>query len=170
MAQKTKGELMNTSNIANLFNLTANQYDLNRKGFIPCFDDFYEVGVKVLKDLGYTFNYILDLGAGTGLLTKYLYSAFSTAEYELIDLSKEMLGIAKSRFSEHKNVKFIEDDYYINFPTRKYDLIGSALSIHHFDESEKKELYQKIYNGLNGKGIFINIDQFISDVRVLEIL
>jgi tRNA (cmo5U34)-methyltransferase len=44
----------------------------------------------------------------------------------------------------------------------KYDIIISALSIHHLDAAHKKTLYQKIFSLLADGGEFLNADQIIS--------
>jgi ubiquinone/menaquinone biosynthesis C-methylase UbiE len=51
------------------FNLIAKEYDCNRRRFIPCFDDYYENTTKLIISNIDTPSRVLDLGAGTGLLT-----------------------------------------------------------------------------------------------------
>ena len=53
------------------FNLIAQEYDGNRRKFIPCFDDFYESTTKLIVANIDTPRRVLDLGAGTGLLSYY---------------------------------------------------------------------------------------------------
>lgn len=53
------------------FNLIASDYDKNRKKFIPCYDDFYETATKMILSGGKKPKRVLDLGAGTGLLTSF---------------------------------------------------------------------------------------------------
>ena len=48
------------------FNLVAEEYDQNRKKFIPCFDDYYINTTKFLNSTIVEPNRMLDLGAGTG--------------------------------------------------------------------------------------------------------
>lgn len=151
---------MNKTDIENRFNLVAKKYDQDRKYFLPCFDDFYGIPINILKYLKPELNNILDLGAGTGLLTKFIYAEYEDSNYDLIDLSKDMLNIAKERFNCLDKFKYFTEDY-INFINENYyDLICSALSIHHLGESDKEKLYQNIYNNLKSDGIFINLDQF----------
>jgi len=61
---------MDIDKIQEQFNICAEKYDSQRKCFIPCFDDFYKRSVSLLKHYKNDFVNIVDLGAGTGLLTK----------------------------------------------------------------------------------------------------
>lgn len=150
---------MNLDKIKELFNYNAEKYDSQRKCLIPCFDDFYIRSVSILQYYKDDFMNIVDLGAGTGLLTKVMYEMYPNAHYTLIDISKDMLKIAKERFNGKDNFDFLEYNYAENIPVNNCDLVCSALSIHHLDDKEK--LYKNIYSKLNGNGCFINLDQFM---------
>ena len=154
---------MNNEQIVSRFNDAATKYDEQRKLFIPCYDDYYGVVQSFLKYNKNKAKSILDLGAGTGLLTKYVMDIFPHSSYTLIDLSEKMLEIAKRRFSEFHNLNYEIKDYVTNFPIDKFDLIVSALSIHHLEDNIKQNLYSKIYDSLNDNGYMINLDQFNAD-------
>ena len=62
--------------IQNQFNFIANEYDSNRKYFIPCFDDFYEKTTDFIASNIDKPKRIIDLGAGTGLLSYFWYQHF----------------------------------------------------------------------------------------------
>lgn len=150
------------------FDIAAEKYDEQRKFFIPGFDDFYETSISFLSDCRNDFKSILDLGAGTGLLTKYLFQKFSSASFTLVDVSPQMLEIAKSRFVNQNNIEYILSDYSKKLPEKKFDLISSALSIHHLENDSKLNLYSMIYNNLEEGGFFINLDQFNSDSNIIN--
>ena len=61
------------TDIEEQFNLIAKKYDENRRKFIPCFDDYYESITKMILDNIDSPRRVLDLGAGTGLLTYYWF-------------------------------------------------------------------------------------------------
>lgn len=89
---------MEIEKILERFNQVAEKYDEQRKLFIPCFDDYYGTSITFLSKIRNDFRDILDLGAGTGLLTKYLYEKYPNANYTLVDISDQMLEIARQRF------------------------------------------------------------------------
>lgn len=154
---RIKGQKMN---IEEQFNLIAKEYDENRRRFIPCFDDYYENTTKFIAANIKEPKRILDLGAGTGLLSYYWYRNFPQAEYVLVDIADEMLNVARNRFLGLENVHCQVMDYSKELPDGEYDVIASALSIHHLEYEDKKELFARIYNKLPDGGLFINYDQF----------
>jgi ubiquinone/menaquinone biosynthesis C-methylase UbiE len=159
---------MDIEQISERFNQVASDYDKQRRSFIPCFEDYYITSTSFLANCRNDFKSILDLGAGTGLLTKYLIQQFPAATFHLIDISEQMMDMAKSRFKNLENVKYVIDDYSKNIPDERFDLVASALSIHHFDQDEKFKLYTRIYEKLENGGYLFNLDQFNSDSKVIN--
>lgn len=153
---------MNSNNIRTQFDLIAKQYDEGRKCFIPCFEDYYVRSVSLMKNLKPSAKRIVDLGAGTGLLTKEMFMLYPDAQFTLIDLSEDMLDVARKRFEGLTNFEYISVDYLMSIPCNA-DVICSALSIHHLEDEEKQSLYDEIYKKLPEGGIFINLDQFCAD-------
>lgn len=131
-------------NIQEQFNLVAEEYDSNRKKFIPCFDDYYNYTTKFLAANIASPKRILDLGAGTGLLSYFWYQQFPESQYVLVDIADEMLNIARRRFSGIENVSYQVLDYSKELPSEDYDVIVSALSIHHLEDEKKQELDEDI--------------------------
>lgn len=147
-------------NIEEQFNLIAKEYDSNRKKFIPCFDDYYINTTKMIASQIGEVKRILDLGAGTGLLSYYWYQNCPSAEYVLVDIADEMLNVARKRFNGIKNISYKVMNYSNALPDGQFDLITSALSIHHLEDKEKKKLFKTIYGKLPSGGVFVNYDQF----------
>lgn len=142
------------------FNIIADKYDVNRKKFIPCFNDFYGSTTKFITANINEPKCILDLGAGTGLLSYFWYNRFPHSEYVLVDIAEEMLKIAKKRFKGADNVSYQILDYSKALPKVDFDAIISALSIHHLENEDKEELFRHIYDKLPNGGLFVNYDQF----------
>lgn len=153
---------MNTEDIRVQFDLIAKQYDEGRRCFIPCFDDFYIRSVSLLKQIKPEATHIVDLGAGTGLLSQQMYQLYPQSKFSLIDLSQDMLEVARQRFAGFDQFNFLVEDYTKTIPSDAV-IICSALSIHHLENGEKQNLYATIYNSLPQGGIFINLDQFCAE-------
>lgn len=151
--------------ISEQFNIVAQEYDADRKKFLPCFDAFYKdatdfIAHSIAKPLR-----VLDLGAGTGLLTMYWYSHFPEAEYMLTDVSVGMLDVARRRFQGLEQVAYEVCDYTQQLPNNDFDVIISALSIHHLENSDKRQLFRRIYEKLPDGGVFVNYDQFCGETE-----
>lgn len=156
-------------NIEEQFNIIAREYDSNRRKFIPCFDDYYVNTTKFITANIKQPERILDLGAGTGLLSYYWYQIFPKAEYVLVDIADEMLNVAKERFAGLDNVSCITMDYSKELPNGRFDVIASALSIHHLENDDKAGLFTRIYEALPTGGLFVNYDQFCAGSRNMDI-
>lgn len=150
------------------FNSIAQEYDANRKKFIPCFQDFYENTTRFITSNIAKPQSVLDLGAGTGLLAYFWYKAFPAAEYVLVDVAGEMLDVARKRFSGIDNVSFQLADYSKGLPDKDFDVIVSALSVHHLEHEGKRLLFDKIYEKLPSGGLFVNYDQFCAGQGVMD--
>lgn len=145
------------------FNLIAAEYDANRRKFIPCFDDFYQSTTELFAGNLPAPRRVLDLGAGTGLLAYFWYQHFPAAEYLLVDIADEMLKVARQRFAGLANVSYQILDYAEALPVQHFDVIISALSIHHLTDEEKERLFSRIYAKLPSGGLFVNYDQFCAE-------
>jgi len=144
--------------IQELFDVGADQYDRQRRMVIPCFNDFYQTTIDLIPFSSSDSFRFLDLGAGTGLLTASIISVFPNATATLMDLSEKMLEKARERFSSNKRANFLIWDYSHSILPEEYDLIISAMSIHHLSDNEKKSLYQRVFDALKFEGVFINAD------------
>ncbi|WP_269850752.1 class I SAM-dependent methyltransferase [Methanosarcina horonobensis] len=82
------------SEVQRKFDAVSKKYDEQRKKFIPCFDDFYGTAVSVAS-VGTESPRILDMGAGTGLLSAFLMKRYPGASLTLIDISEKNVGCGK---------------------------------------------------------------------------
>ena len=149
------------------FDETASRYDVQRKWIIPEMDDYYSAAVRAAECTN-PRPAILDIGAGTGLLSALVIQKYPDASLTLLDLSVSMLSLAKERFADRNNVRYIAGDYCsVDFAGR-YDLICSALSIHHLGHWDKRRLYKKVFDALNPGGIFVNADQVLGETAEIN--
>lgn len=145
------------------FNLIAEEYDANRRKFIPCFDDFYRSTTEFIASNMKEPGQIVDLGAGTGLLTYFWYQMFPDAKYVLVDIADEMLNVARKRFQGIENISYQAGDYMDGLPEGDFDTVISGLSVHHLEDADKARLFSRIYDSLPKGGLFVNYDQFCAD-------
>lgn len=153
--------------VVNKFNQKAKEYDSERRALIPCFDDFYGVAIDCI-DFKKDNPKVLDLGAGTGILSQFLLEKYPNAEIVLIDLAGEMLKEAEKRFEGNDNISFICDNYLTHEFDTKFDIVISSLSIHHLTGEKKKFLIEKYADLLNDGGNFVNADQVLNPNKGVE--
>lgn len=122
--------------VKQLFDRVAQDYDLQRKQLIPCFDDFYGMTLDLMES-PLDSPRILDLGAGTGLLSGMVLQKYPNARLTLIDISDQMLEGARRRFDGVNQVQYVVGDYSKYNFTSSYDMIISSLSIHHLTHADK---------------------------------
>jgi tRNA (cmo5U34)-methyltransferase len=148
--------------IKKAFDAIASDYDSQREFVIPYLGQFYTTAVWAAESSA-PEPAILDIGAGTGLLSALLLQKFPNARMTLLDISENMLDIARQRFAERKNISYMVSDYSQGIPSGPYDLVCSALSIHHLTLEDKQYLFRKIFSALKPGGLFVNADQADGD-------
>jgi len=101
---------------------------------------------------------ILDIGFGTGTLTKKLYD--SGCDITGVDFSDEMIKLAKNKMPD---AKLYAADFSRGLPKElcgeKFDFIIATYSLHHLTDEEKVIFLRTILNNLTDGGII-----FVGDV------
>jgi tRNA (cmo5U34)-methyltransferase len=155
--------------LAALFDEAAEGYDRSRRQLVPDFDDFYGALVDAIPYERDAAIRVLDLGAGTGLLSALVARVYPNARITLMDVSPEMLGVARRRFAhEQERFEMRVVDYARKPLSGEYEAVVSALSIHHLDGIEKRELFRKVYGVLRDGGMFVNADQILGPTPEVE--
>lgn len=141
----------------------AAEYDVSRRRLIPCYDLFYgtavELASRTVKDKNPS---ILDIGAGTGLLSEHVLQKFPTANLALLDESAEMLAKAQIRLEQYKPKVFVQA-MTSALPSEKFHAVISSLAIHHLSDKDKKDLFKRVFDILEPGGIFINAEQILGE-------
>jgi tRNA (cmo5U34)-methyltransferase len=140
----------------------ASEYDLSRRRLIPCYDLFYgtaaDLAGRSLKKV--PSPAILDLGAGTGLLSEFVMQKVKSAALYLLDESPDMLAKAQERLAQYDPTIFIQS-MTEPLPAMKFDAVVSSVAIHHLPDAEKRNLFMRIYDSLAPGGVFVNAEQIL---------
>jgi tRNA (cmo5U34)-methyltransferase len=140
----------------------ASEYDLSRRRLIPCYDSFYAAAADLTA---YSLKIIpspaiLDLGAGTGLLSEFVMQKVGSAALHLLDESTEMLAKAQQRLAQYQPAVFVQS-MTEPLPEIKFHAIVSSVAIHHLSDENKRELFKQIYLSLAPGGVFVNAEQIL---------
>ncbi|MDP3789037.1 MAG: malonyl-ACP O-methyltransferase BioC [Candidatus Omnitrophota bacterium] len=126
-----------------------------------CYDLYSEIQDMTAKELVLRIGAqpacrILDIGCGTGNYTKLLREKFPAAAITAVDISKDMIEIAKDKLPR-ENLEFIVGDGENIKLKRHFDLITSNASLHWFRDIKKALC---TYRELLGEGGLILFSAF----------
>jgi tRNA (cmo5U34)-methyltransferase len=103
---------------------------------------------------------ILDLGTGTGETLRRVATRHPDARLVGVDESEGMLAAARSLVpSADLRVGRLQDA----LPDEPFDLIVSALAVHHLDGAEKADLFRRVAQLLAPGGRFVLADVIVPD-------
>ncbi|MFZ0091930.1 MAG: class I SAM-dependent methyltransferase [Solirubrobacteraceae bacterium] len=141
------------------FSAHATEYTSLRRRLVPVYDDFYGAVIDVLELLGHDqVGRVLDLGAGTGLLSREIAGAFPDARFELLDGSEPMLREARAQLGARVAAVHVSD-MAGPLPEGPFDAVVSALAIHHLADGDKRALMRRVHERLRPGGVFVNAEQ-----------
>jgi tRNA (cmo5U34)-methyltransferase len=151
------------------FNETVEYYDSWIRKAVPGYVDLFAAANELIPFAADEPLDVLDLGAGTGLFASQVLEKFPLGRFVLWDLAGRMLDVARQRFRDRpEQFRYVVDDYRNLRDAGSFDLVVSSLSIHHLEDDEKRELFRRIHDILQDRGVFINIDLVRGPTPVLE--
>ena len=99
---------------------------------------------------------ILEIGCGTGEFSRLL--AARAEKVLAIDLSQQMIRLARERSQLYPNIDFVEGDVMTyQFPDNHFDCIATLTTIHHLPF---EAILRKIRNALRPGGVFVCLDLY----------
>jgi tRNA (cmo5U34)-methyltransferase len=147
--------IMNSA--ATIFHRQAAGYDAQRRRLIPPFDAFYGIAVDALALGAAAPRRILDLGAGTGLLSDAVAAAYPEAELTLVDGAPAMLERARELLGDR--AAYVTADLGDPLPPGPWSAVVSALAVHHLDDAGKQALFARVHDALVPGGVFVDAEQ-----------
>ncbi len=133
------------------FDKGSENYDFNSKLQKIISDEMLSFFFQEFESLKKKVS-LLDLGCGTGEISKKLNEKLNLKTIHLVDISKKMIEKSMEKFKDDKVVYDHNDfDYFDNF--KDYDLIVSNMSIHWSNDIVK--LLKKILNSIKKDAVVL---------------
>ena len=108
----------------------------------------------------------LEIGCGTGAFARLL--AKRSRRVVALDLSPEMIRVARSHSSQFDNLQFhLADARTWDFPRSQFDYICSIATLHHLDQ---RKLLVKMKDALKPRGVLVVLDLVESNGLVERML
>lgn len=111
---------------------------------------------RLLKQLPELFGQALEIGCGTGSFARML--AARAERVLAIDLSPQMIRLARARSASHANIDFVEADVMSQqFSEGQFDCVATLTTLHHLPI---EAALTKIKNALKPGGVFVCLDLY----------
>jgi tRNA threonylcarbamoyl adenosine modification protein (Sua5/YciO/YrdC/YwlC family) len=119
---------------------------------IPAYESLQDAVVAAAG--GGPVRRILELGTGTGETARRLLERFGEARLVGVDESQEMLGAAaKALPSERVELRVARLEEPL--PTGPFELVATALCVHHLEDDHKADLFRRVGDVLVAGGRFV---------------
>ena len=107
---------------------------------------------------------ILDLGTGTGETARRCAAAHPSARLVALDASPEMVAVAARALGPGADVR--EGRFEDTLPEGPFELVVSALAVHHLEAPAKADLFERVAALLEPGGVFVIADVVLTDAPV----
>jgi SAM-dependent methyltransferase len=140
---------------------TASVYSQRDPIWLPDFKYMFSLVPELLQPHIRGEALVLDIGAGTGNLTRSVLEAFPNAKAVLVDFSPNMLSEVSNVLSglEGRFRTMVADFMEMELGAEIYSAVVSSFAIHHCrDMGEYGRLYKRIAEAITPLGIFVCCD------------
>lgn len=97
-------------------------------------------------------NQILELGAGTGQLTRLLAERFPAVPIDAVDVAEKMVEHSRAKFKPFPQVNWVVGDAQTYWGGNRYPLIASSSALHWVPDL--RATFENIFQSLEPGGIF----------------
>jgi ubiquinone/menaquinone biosynthesis C-methylase UbiE len=136
---------MTEAKVSQQYNRLATVYDQRWKHYVTNTLEFF----KAWAHLSSTER-VLDIACGTGEFERVVLTENSTQQIVGVDISEQMLAIAKQKNRTFPNVLFqVENASNLPFADNNFDIVVSANAFHYFDDpvAASKEMNRVVKPG-----------------------
>lgn len=111
---------------------------------------------------------VLDLGCGSGNISKVVKERFPKAKIKCVDIEENMIEMTRIKLSKFSDIKYQVGDFSKLHFNKDYNVVVSSLALHEVENDEKKkQIYTMIYDALQEEGVFYNADTVLGSNNYL---
>jgi SAM-dependent methyltransferase len=145
--------------VANHLDLSPADYDRRIRGLIPLYDELIGQAAAALQLAPRRPKRLVDLGIGTGALTKACLAVSPGAQVHGIDIDASMMAMLPARLGRKVSQVTISHGDFAAAAIPRCDAIVASYSLHHIrTEREKLAFFQRCYAALPEGGILVSGD------------
>jgi tRNA (cmo5U34)-methyltransferase len=143
------------------FHFTPGDYLDLMHAEVPAYEELQERVASLTE--GLDVARVLELGTGTGETSRRVLVKHPRARLVGVDESAEMLAVARRVLPSKQVDKFIVGGIESPLPEGSFDLVISALTIHHLDGPDKADLFRRLARVVRPGGCFVMGDVVVPD-------
>jgi tRNA (cmo5U34)-methyltransferase len=128
---------------------------------IPCYDELQIETARATE--GVRARRILELGTGTGETARHVLMRHPEARIVAVDISGEMMSEARRTLPASQVEAVLIQALSDPLPPGPFELVFSALAVHHLDGAEKQRLFRRIAGELSPGGRFVLADVVVPE-------
>ncbi len=128
---------------------------------IAVFDEFQDRVAQATE--GVAAARVLELGTGSGETARRVLARHPESRLTGLDASREMLVAAERLLPAAQVEEFLVRSLQEPLPEGPFDLVVSALTVHHLDDTEKADLFGRLGRVLRPGGRFVLGDVIVPD-------
>ncbi|HUB05156.1 MAG TPA: Sua5/YciO/YrdC/YwlC family protein [Solirubrobacteraceae bacterium] len=136
------------------YHFDADSYAEEIREDLPAYDSLQD---ELVGASGTGARRILELGTGTGETGRRLLARHPEAEFVGVDENEQMLAVARDALPGGR-VSLVPGRIEDPLPDGPFDLVASALCVHHLDGLAKAELFGRVRDALVPDGLFVLAD------------
>ncbi len=156
-------------NVKEHFEKEAEEFDNTILKLIPKYNEMIDSMISVIPFESSDKFKLLDLGCGTGNVTKAAKKKFPNSMINCIDIAENMIQMAKIKLEDYDDITYHVGDFSEVDFEEKFDVVVSSLALHHIKtDTDKRNFYIKIYEVLKPGGVFMNSDYVLGSSDILS--